>query len=89
MVDAMKADGLDNVHAEAVSIPYWIRGEESATLLSPRIAKLNILGLGSSVGTPVEGITADCIVVSNYTDLKARAAEVPGKFVVYNSECGK
>ena len=36
----MKEDGLDNVHAEAVMVPHWVRGAESAEMLTPRRARL-------------------------------------------------
>src|SRR5688500_9880697 len=54
----MKRDGLENVRGEPVTVPHWVRGEESATLVSPRSVKLNMIGLGGSIGTPPEGITA-------------------------------
>lgn len=52
------------------------RGSESATLLQPRQKDLALLGLGYSVGTPKEGITANAIVVNSFADLKKRAKEV-------------
>ena len=48
----MKADGLDNVRREPVYVPTWVRGNESAVLLAPRIKKLGMLGLGGSIATP-------------------------------------
>ena len=30
ILDEMRNDGLDNVHGEGVSVPHWVRGEESA-----------------------------------------------------------
>lgn len=78
---------LENVHGEAVAIPHWVRGAaESATLLEPRRADIAILGLGGSVGTPAEGITAEAIVVRNFAELEERREEVPGKIVVYDQE---
>nr|XP_033339470.1 carboxypeptidase Q-like isoform X3 [Megalopta genalis] len=61
-----------------------LRGQESATLLSPRNKKIALLGLGYSVGTPPEGITAEAIVVNSFKELEKRKHEVPGKIVVYN-----
>jgi carboxypeptidase Q len=55
MYQNLQDDGLDNVHLEPVKIPHWERGEESALMLAPRIHKMAILGLGSSIGTPPEG----------------------------------
>lgn len=55
MYQNLQEDGLENVHLEPVKIPHWERGEESAMMLVPRIHKMAILGLGSSIGTPPEG----------------------------------
>jgi carboxypeptidase Q len=84
VIDRMRADGLDNVRGEPVMVPRWIRGEEGAELLAPRAAKLPMLGLGGSIATPPEGITADVLVVSSYDDLTAKAAQARGKIVLFN-----
>ncbi|XP_012345441.1 carboxypeptidase Q [Apis florea] len=78
--------GLENVHGEPVTVPHWVRGRESATLLKPRQKNIAILGLGTSVGTPPEGITAEAIVVDSFEELDSRKHEVPGKIVVYNQK---
>lgn len=78
--------GLDNVHGEAATVPHWVRGSESATLLQPRQKNLAMLGLGYSIGTPPEGITANAVVVNSFEELKKRADEIPGKIVVYNQK---
>jgi len=81
----MEADGLDNVHGEEVMVPQWVRGEESLTMLEPQPNNdMQILGLGGSIGTPEEGITAEVLVVSSFEDLEARKEEAPGKIVLYN-----
>ena len=80
----MKKEGLDNVHAEQVMVPHWERGAESAVLLQPRRDTLAMLGLGKSVGTPAAGITAPVLVVSDFADLRAHAAEAKGKIVLYD-----
>ena len=36
IIARMKEDGLQNVRGEDVMVPRWIRGEESADLVSPR-----------------------------------------------------
>ncbi|XP_029661670.1 carboxypeptidase Q-like [Formica exsecta] len=78
--------GLDNVHGEPATVPRWVRGSESATLLQPRIKNLALLGLGYSISTPEDGITANAVVVNSFVELKERAKEVPGKIVVYNEK---
>jgi carboxypeptidase Q len=72
---AMVAEGLDNVHVEQVQIPHWVRGREWAQLLQPRVFHLSMLGLGNSVGTGLNGITAPVIVVRSYDELNARCEE--------------
>ena len=80
----MRKDGLEHVRGEPVMVPRWVRGAESAELISPRRTKLHMLGLGRSVGTPKGGITAPVMVVTSFDDLKARAAEAKGKIVLFN-----
>jgi len=58
---AMKRLGLENVRAEPVTIPRWIRGEESGRIVSPHPQDMVLLALGGSVGTPAEGITAEVV----------------------------
>ncbi len=85
VLEEMKRDGLDNVRGEAVMVPHWVRGEESLTLLAPRRAGMQILGLGGSIATPPEGITADALVVGSFDELEARRQEAAGKIVVYDA----
>ncbi len=80
----MRKDGLDNVRGEDAMVPRWVRGRESAELVSPRRQNLPMLGLGGSIGTPANGITADVLVVTSFDDLKARAAEARGKIVLFD-----
>src|SRR4249920_1664714 len=58
-VAAMKKDGLENVHKEPVMVPKWVRGRENLELVEPVRQPLPMLGLGNSVGTPVEGVEAN------------------------------
>lgn len=82
----MKKDGLDNPRTEPVKVPHWVRGAESAELVSPRRADLPMLGLGGSIGTPAKGITAEVLVVASFEELTARAAEAKGKIVLFDPE---
>ncbi|HSS21547.1 MAG TPA: M20/M25/M40 family metallo-hydrolase [Pyrinomonadaceae bacterium] len=81
----MNRQGLDKVHAENVMVPHWVRGAESLELLKPTQRKLSMLGLGNSIATPAEGITAEAIVVRNFDELEALGERVRGKIVVYNA----
>jgi len=80
----MKKDGLANVRGEPVMVPHWVRGAESATLISPRSTPLHMIGLGMSVGTPANGITAPVLVVDSFEDLQKHAAEAKGKIVLFD-----
>ena len=80
----MKKDGFVNVHGEDVMVPRWVRGEESAVLVLPRRRELPMLGLGGSVGTPKEGLTAEVLVVDSFGDLKTKAGRAKGKIVLFN-----
>ena len=81
----MNSDGLENVRGEKVAVPTWIRGEESATLLSPFKKELSMLGLGGSIATPRGGLKAEVIVVNDWDELESRSNEVPGKIVLFNA----
>ncbi|NQV72265.1 M20/M25/M40 family metallo-hydrolase [bacterium] len=84
ILEAMKADGLENVRGEKVMVPHWVRGEESLVLLAPHHRKLQILGLGGTVGTGPNGVTGEVFVVSSYDDLEANKAKAKGKIVLWN-----
>lgn len=80
----MKRDGLQNVRGEPVMVPKWVRGEESATLIRPRRAPLHMIGLGRSIGTGKDGITAPVMVVESLDDLTKRQEEAKGKIVLFD-----
>jgi carboxypeptidase Q len=84
IIERMKEDGLENVRGEPVMVPHWVRGRESAELIQPRRTALPMLGLGGSIGTPREGITAEVLVVSSFDELTRRAQEARGKIVLFN-----
>ena len=84
IIAKMKEDSLQNVRGEPVMVPVWVRGAESAQLVSPRTQNLPMLGLGGSIATPPAGITADVIVVGSFSDLAAKAAQARGKIVLFD-----
>ncbi len=85
VLERMRSDGLERVHGEQAMVPHWVRGEESLDLVEPREARLPMLGLGGSVGTPAAGITAPVLVVSDSNDLAAHAAQARGKIVLIDA----
>ncbi len=85
VLETMRADGLENVRGQPVRVPFWVRGEESATLLLPHGDRdLPMLGLGGSVATPPDGIEAEVLVVDSFEDLAARADEAEGRIVLFD-----
>src|SRR5690554_2428475 len=85
ILSEMQSDGLDNVRGEPVMVPHWVRGKESLEMIEPRRTSLKVLGLGGSVGTPEEGITAPVLVVRSFDELEERKDEAAGKIVVFNA----
>ena len=81
----LRNDGLDNVHRETVRVRRWIRGPERVELVAPRTETFPVLGFGGTVATPAGGITAPVLVVTNFAELTARAAEAQGRIVVFNA----
>ncbi len=84
VTDKLKEDGFDNVHTEKVTVPHWVRNNESAEIVGDVAQPLAIAGLGGSVATRPDGVQAEAIVVHNFDELDAQASRVKGKIVVYN-----
>jgi hypothetical protein len=81
----MKKAGLENVQTPPVKVPHWVRGKESAVMLEPVHKPLTMIGLGGSIGTPNDGITAGVVVVNDFDQLTALGrAKVAGKIVLFN-----
>lgn len=84
-VAQMKKDGQENARREKVMVPHWIRNRESAALIKPREMPLVMLGLGGSVATGPEGVTAPVVVVSGQEELEKLGDTVKGKIVLFNN----
>ena len=87
----MRRLGLQ-VTLEKLSVPHWVRGEETGALVNypgqvPRMTqKILLTALGGSVPTPPEGLTAEVIVVNNFDELNALGRDkVAGKMVLFNA----
>ena len=76
LLGELEKDELNNVHGEEVNVSHWVRGKESAQMIIPRNHPMALLGLGGSVGTPPDGITAEVLVVQSFDELQERASEV-------------
>jgi carboxypeptidase Q len=81
---ALEADGHENVRLEEVKVPHWERGAEKATLLSPVARSLSLIGLGGTVPTPRNGITAEVVVAPTFDALEALGDKVKGKIVLFS-----
>ncbi|MEP6698446.1 MAG: M20/M25/M40 family metallo-hydrolase [Verrucomicrobiota bacterium] len=86
----LKALGLE-VQLEKVTVPHWVRGEETAALIEwPGMAekttqKIILTALGGSVATPAEGLTAEVIVARDFEELQSLGGDkVAGKIVLVN-----
>ena len=81
----MKRDGLENVHAEPVVVPRWVRGRESADIVQPAHHQIAMLGLGDSVGTQNGPVQAEALVVHSFQEMEAASTRVRGRIVVFNA----
>jgi len=87
--------GLD-VQLEEVKVPHWVRGVETAELTeysgqaAGTAQKIVLTALGGSTSTPVEGLSADVVVVNNFDELKLLGHDkVAGKIVFFNEPFDK
>ena len=89
VAEAMRKLGA-TVTLQPVKVPHWVRGAESAELVNyaGRPAgvsqKVVLAALGGSGATPSAGLTAEVIVLHSFEELKARAADVKGKIVLFD-----
>ncbi|WP_342114931.1 M20/M25/M40 family metallo-hydrolase [Pseudoduganella sp. OTU4001] len=86
---AMRALGA-KVTLQPVKVPHWVRGEEKGELVDYKGRPANITqrvvltALGGSGATPAAGLTAPVVIVKDFDELKARAAEVKGAIVLFD-----
>lgn len=74
--------GFENVRAETVTVPRWVRGDIEARILEPFPQPLVAIALGGSIGTGNGGIEAPVVMAPDLETLKAMSRdEVQGKIV--------
>src|SRR5437879_1344132 len=79
------------VQLEKVSVPHWVRGEETAALVQwpgqadKTTQKIVLCALGGSIATPNDGVTAEVVTAKNFEELKAMSRDkIAGKIVLFN-----
>lgn len=79
----LKDLGFDNVHIETFPITAWVRGTESAQLISPSVQPLALAALGESPPTPAAGLEGDVVIFATLEELKAApAGSLTGKIAM-------
>jgi len=87
---ALRATGAA-VRLQPVKVPHWVRGNEQAELLTypgqPAGIRptLHLTALGDTSATPPGGLNARVLVIHDFAELKARAADVRGNIVYFAS----
>ncbi len=90
LATAMRGTGAD-VSTPAVKVPHWVRGEERGELVdypgrpAGLTQRLHLTALGGSGATPAAGLTAPVVVVHDFQELEARAAQVRGRIVLFEA----
>ena len=78
--------GFENVRAEPVTVPRWIRGDARAEIIAPWPQPLVVVALGGSVGTPAGGLEGDVVPVASVDDLKAQPrTRIAGRIVFFTN----
>ena len=81
-VAKLRSLGFSNVHVEPFTITNWVRGPESAEIISPFPQRLVIAALGNSASTGPQGITGQVVGFDTLSELQAAPdAAVRGKIV--------
>jgi hypothetical protein len=89
VADTMRQLGA-TVTLEPVKVPHWVRGVETGELVDYKgrpdgvSQRVVLTALGGSGATPASGLDAQVIVVRSFDELKARAAEVKGRIVLFD-----
>ncbi len=89
-VEKFKSVGLENVRIEEFDVPGWVRGIETAEIISPFPQNLEITALGGSSATPETGIEAEIAYFATFEDLEtAPMIGLEGKIVFISGRMQK
>ena len=81
-VRRLKSLGFRNVHVEEATLQGWVRGAETAEIVSPFPQRLAVTALGRSGATPPGGVTAEVVGFDSVAALEAAPPEaVRGRIV--------
>ncbi len=81
-VRTMREMGLANVRIEEFTTPYWQRGVERGSIVSPFPQALTLTALGGSGSTPQKGVMAEVVAFASLAALtEAQREQVTGKIV--------
>jgi len=90
VADQMRSLGLE-VRLEEVKVPHWVRGAETAELIDfpgqvPNTTqRVFVTSLGGSTSTPADGLTAEVVVVRNFSELASLGrSKIAGRIVLFN-----
>lgn len=67
----LKAQGFADVRVEPFRMQTWVRGEETAAIVSPFPQPMHITALGNTASTGEAGLTAEVVYFPTYADLVA------------------
>ena len=73
----LTALGFKNVRIETTRMRTWVRGVETAEVVSPFSQKLRLTALGGSGATSTKGLTAPIVSFPSFAELQAAARWQP------------
>jgi carboxypeptidase Q len=88
-VRKLKALGFRNVHVEMTTMPTWVRGAETAEIVTPFPQRLVLTALGGSGATGPQGLTAEVVGFDSIDSLKAAPDEAVRGRIVFVSHAMK
>jgi carboxypeptidase Q len=81
-VKKLTAMGFANVRVETFDMPVWVRGQESARIISPFPQPMVVAALGNSASTGPDGVTGEIVAFDSIDALRAAPdSAVKGKIV--------